>query len=79
MNWTAVKWTNVLLALGFIALGLVLVFDARSSSHALEWPLALSPGRRRHLAGRAHRLVARVERPGLSDTGPLLRCPIDSG
>ena len=41
MNWTAVKWTNVLLALGFIALGLVLVFDARSSSHALEWPLAL--------------------------------------
>ncbi len=31
---------HALLALGFIALGLVLVFDARSS-HALEWPLGL--------------------------------------
>jgi hypothetical protein len=31
---------HALLALGFIALGLVPVFDALSS-HALEWPLAL--------------------------------------
>ena len=30
----------LLLALGLIALGLVLVFDALSS-HALEWPLGL--------------------------------------
>jgi hypothetical protein len=31
---------HALLALGFIALGLVLVSDALSS-HALEWPLGL--------------------------------------
>jgi hypothetical protein len=31
---------HVILALGFIAIGLVLVFDALSS-HALEWPLGL--------------------------------------
>jgi hypothetical protein len=31
---------HALLALGFIALGLVLVFDALSS-HAFEWPLGL--------------------------------------
>ena len=31
---------HVILALGLIAIGLVLVFDALSS-HALEWPLGL--------------------------------------
>lgn len=31
---------DVILALGLIAIGLVLVFDALSS-HALEWPLGL--------------------------------------
>jgi hypothetical protein len=35
-----VNWIHALLALDFIALGLVLVFDALSS-HALEWPLGL--------------------------------------
>ena len=34
------NWIHALLALDFIALGLVLVFDALSS-HALEWPLGL--------------------------------------
>ena len=34
------NWIHALLALGFIALGLVLVFDALSS-HTLEWPLGL--------------------------------------
>ena len=34
------NWTDVLLALALIALGLVLVFDALSA-HTLEWPLGL--------------------------------------
>ena len=36
----AVNQIHVILALGLIAIGLVLVFDALSS-HALEWPLGL--------------------------------------
>jgi hypothetical protein len=36
----AVNQIHVILALGLIAIGLVLVFDALSS-HSLEWPLGL--------------------------------------
>jgi uncharacterized membrane protein HdeD (DUF308 family) len=35
-----VNRVHVILALGLVAIGLVLVFDALSS-HALEWPLGL--------------------------------------
>ena len=35
-----VNWIHVILALGFVLMGLVLVFDALAS-HDLEWPMGL--------------------------------------